>query len=173
MSDAGRTARRSSLAVTAFACCILLGGCVFDAPITITATRKVDQRLLGVWEPKDGDGRRLTVVRLDHSAYIALWGSDFLRVHHSDLAQVPFVSAELLGDEVPKPYEAPTYIYMTWALSEDGTQLELRHVKGEEKKGLIPRAVSKDSAQVQKLLIKNLQNPDLFDANTDKFTKAK
>ena len=102
-----------------------------------------------------------------------MWGKDFFRVHHSDLAQIPFVSAELLGDEVPKPDETPTYVYMTWALSEDGTQLELRYVKGEEKRGLIPRVVSKDSVQVQKLLIKNLQNPDLFEANTLKYTKAK
>ncbi len=173
MSAAARIAIKPILAVTAFAWCMFLGGCVFDAPITTSPTRKVDQRLLGKWEPKDWSGRPLTVVRLDDSAYIALWGRDFFRVHHSDLAQIPFVSAELLGDEVPKPYEKPTYVYMTWALSEDGAQLELRYVKGEEEKGLVPRAVSKDSAQVQKLLIENLQNPDLFDANTLQFVKAK
>ena len=170
MSAAARIARKTILAVTAFAFCIFLGGCVFEAPITTTATRKVDPRLLGEWAPKGGGGKVMTVGRLDELTYIVLTDSLFFRAHHSDVAQTAFVSAQYLDGE------AQRYLYMTWTLSENGTQLELRNVKGgnwQGKNGPIPSEVSKNSTLVQKFLIENLQNPDLFEADTLQFTKAK
>ena len=112
----------------------------------------------------------MTVGRLDELTYIVLTDSLFFRAHHSDVAQTAFVSAQYLDGE------AQRYLYMTWTLSENGTQLELRNVKGgnwQGKNGPIPSEVSKNSTLVQKFLIENLQNPDLFEADTLQFTKAK
>ena len=168
MNAGARIARKTILAVTAFAWCMFLGGCNFEAPITTSPTRKVDQRLLGEWAPKDGKGTPMTVRRLDDSVYIVFLGGDFWRVHHSDVGQSAFVSAQLLDDDERK------YGYVTWALSEDGIQLELRNVKGGKwQENSIPSAISKDSTLVQKFLAENLQNPNLFEADTLEFVKTK
>ena len=167
MSAAARIARKTILTVTAFAFCMFLGGCNFEAPITTSPTRKVDPRLLGEWESKNPNGKPLKVGRWDDSFYVALWDGVFWRVHHSDVAQTAFVSVQFLDDNERK------YAYMTWTLSTDGTQLELRNVRDRVLGGSIPYAVRGDAALVQKFLAENLRNPDLFEESTFKFTKTK
>jgi hypothetical protein len=56
---------------------------------------------------------------------------------------------------------------VTWKLSEDGKRLGLRYVSTQ----VIPKE-TKDSTSVQKLLKKNLKNPELL-ADEVQFTKER
>lgn len=151
--------RKSALGIVAALCCFAFTGCEYEFPITPKPTRKVDERLLGNWTSKDGKNT-MKVVRLDESNYIVSYNGDLFRAYHSDVAKTAFVSAQILDSAKPK------YGYSAWKLSEDGA--------------LIGRAVSdkvipdetKDSGSVQKLLEKNLQNPELFGEEVQ-FTKDK
>jgi hypothetical protein len=69
----------------------------------------------------------------------------------SDVAKTAFVSVQDIDSAERK------YSYLAWKLSEDGKQLGLRVVSDK----VIPKE-TKDSTGVQKLLEKNLKNPDLL-----------
>ena len=148
-----------TLGIVAVACCLVISGCIYDVPITSQGTRKVDARLLGNWTSKDGKNK-LKVVKLDDSNYIVLCDGDLYRAYHSDVADTPFVTVQKLEADKPQ------YAYWTWKLSGDGT-LSLRNVNDK----LVPDD-TKDSASVQKLLKKSLQNPALFGDETQ-MTKDK
>jgi hypothetical protein len=141
-------------------CCLALIGCEFDVPITSSPTRKVDERLLGDWISKDGK-EKMKVRRLDDFIYIVSFNGDLSRAYHSDVAKTSFVSVQDLESPGRK------YSYLAWKLSEDGQRLGLRVVSDK----VIPKE-TKDSASVQKLLEKNLQNPELLEDEAQ-FTKEK
>ena len=92
----------------------------------------------------------MKVVKLDDSNYSVSCDGDLYRAYHSDVADTPFVSVQKLESDKPQ------YAYWTWKLSDDGT-LSLRNVNDK----VVPDD-TKDSASVQNLLKKNLQNPVLF-----------
>ncbi len=143
-------AKRLSLGIVVAACCFVITGCIYDVPITAKPTGKIDVRLLGHWASKDGTNT-LKVVKLDDYNYIvANTDGNLYRVWHSDVADTPFVS--VLNLETDKPQ----YSYWTWKVSGDGT-LILRIVNDK----VIPDD-TKSSAEVRKLIKKNLQNPALF-----------
>src|SRR6266478_1799912 len=152
-------ARKFTLGIVAAVCCFAFSGCVYEVPITSKPTRKVDERLLGNWTSKDGKNK-MKVVRLDDSNYIVSYNGDLFRAFHSDVAKTSFVSVQILDSAKPK------YAYSAWKLSDDGTLMG----RGVSDK-VIPDE-TKDSASVQKLLEKNLQNPELFEDEAQ-FTKDK
>ena len=149
MNRVSLISRTFTFGIVAAACCFVISGCFYDVPITSKPTRKVDARLFGNWTSKDGK-TKMKVVKLDDSNYIVSTDGDLYRAYHSDLANTPFVSVQQLESAKPQ------YAYWTWKLSDDGT-LRLRNVNDK----VVPDD-TKDSASVQKLLKKNLQNPALF-----------
>lgn len=153
-------ARKLTLGIVAAVCCFAFSGCEYEVPITASPTRKVDEKLLGDWVSKDGKDK-IKVRRLDDSIYIVSYNGDLFRAYHSDVAKTSFVSVQDIDSTERK------YAYLTWKLSEDGKLLGLRVVSNK----VIPKE-SKDSASVQKLLEKNLQNAELLE-NETQFTKAK
>ena len=140
--------------------CLALSGCEYDVPITSSATRKVDGRLLGDWISKDRKDK-MKVRKLDDDVYIISYNGDLFRGYHSDLAKTSFVSVQDIDSAERK------YSYLAWELSADGNRLILRPINTD----LIPKE-TKDSASMQKLLEKNLQNPKLFNEQAE-FTKEK
>src|SRR4051812_3901284 len=54
----------------------LLAGCNYDVPLTAKATRKVDERLLGVWLGGDDGKDPMTVRQLDDSTYVVAMDHD-------------------------------------------------------------------------------------------------
>jgi len=148
-----------TLGIVAAVCCFLFSACEYEVPITSRPTRSVDEKLLGNWMSKDGK-ENIKVRRLDNSIYIVSYNGDLFRAYHSDVAGTPFVSVQNIDSAERK------YVYLTWKLSEDGKRLSLRVVNDK----VIP-IKTKGSASVQKLLKKNLQNPDLLEHETQ-FTKA-
>jgi hypothetical protein len=147
-----RTWLKSAVAAIASSWCLMCSGCAgdYDVPITVTPTRKIDQRLLGDWALKDGEDK-MKVRKLDESTYVVSYDCDLYRVFHSDVGKIAFISVQDLDSAERK------FAYFAYQLSDDAKLLDLTFVKEE----LIPKE-TKDSATVQKLLEQNLQNPKLF-----------
>jgi hypothetical protein len=152
--------QKFTLGIVAALCIFALSGCEYEVPITSNPTRKVDERLLGDWTSKDGKDK-MKVRRLDDSIYIVSYNGDLFRAYHSDVAKTSFVSVQDIDSADRK------YAYLTWKLSDDGKRLGLRVVSTK----LIPNEI-KDSAGIQKLLEKNLQNSELLEDEAQ-FTKEK
>lgn len=152
--------RKFTLGLVAAVCGFALSGCEYEVPITTSPTRKVDEKLLGDWLSKDGK-EKMKVRRLDDSIYIVSYNGDLFRAYHSDVARTSFLSVQDIDSAKRK------YAYLTWKVSADGKQLGLRVVTNK----VIPKE-TKDSASVQKLLEKNLQNAELLGEETQ-FTRAK
>jgi hypothetical protein len=146
--------------IIAAACVFAFSGCEYEVPLTSKPTRKVEEKLLGDWISKDGKDK-MKVRRLDDSIYIVSYNGDLFRAFHSDFAKTSFVSVQDIDSPDRK------YAYLTWKLSDDGKQLGLRVVNNK----VIPNEI-KDSESIQKLLEKNLQNPELLGEETQ-FTKEK
>ena len=153
-------ARKLSAGLSMALCCLVFAGCIFEVPITEAPTRKVEEKLLGDWVSKDGQNK-MKVRRLDESIYIVSVNGCLFRAYHSDVAQTALASVQDL--------EAPErkYAYVSWTLSADGKRLNWRTVSSR----VIPEHL-KDSAAVQKLLEKNLKNPELFEEEQE-YTKEK
>ena len=124
--------------------------CQFEAPITSTPTRKVQEQLLGNWISLDGK-ENMRVRRLDDSTYVVYYDGDLFRVYHSDISEIPLASVQDLNSNDRK------YVYVDWKLSSDATHLILRSVSDK----VIPKD-TKDAAAVAALLTKNKRNPELF-----------
>jgi hypothetical protein len=152
--------RKFALGIGAAICCFANSSCEFDVPITSEPTGKVSERLLGNWTSKDGK-EKMRVRKLDDSIYIVSYNGDLFRAYHSDVGRTPFLSVQDINSAERK------YAYLAWKLSADGKTLGLRPVNNK----VIPKE-SRDSATVQKLLEKNLQNPELFE-DEEQFTREK
>ena len=140
--------------IIAVACFFALSGCEYEVPLTAKPTRKVDEKLLGDWISTDGK-EKMKVRRLDDSIYIVSYNGDLFRAFHSEVAKTSFVSVQDIDSPDRK------YAYLTWKLSEDGKRLGLRVVNTK----VIPND-NKDSESIQKLVEKNLQNPELLGDET-------
>jgi len=152
--------RKFTPGIIAVACFFALSGCEYEVPLTAKPTRKVDEKLVGDWVSKDGKDK-MKVRRLDDSIYIVSYNGDLFRAFHSDVARTSFVSVQDIDSPDRK------YAYLTWKLSDDGKRLGLRVVNTK----VIPNE-NKDSETIQKLVEKNLQNPELLGDETQ-FGKEK
>jgi hypothetical protein len=136
--------------VLGVAVCLGIGACEYEAPITSSPTRTVQEQFLGNWVSMDGK-ENMRVRRLDDSTYIVYYDSDLFRAYHSDVAETPYASVQDLNSNDRK------YAYVVWKLSDDDKRLSLRNVN----RKVIPKE-TKDSATVAALLTKNMRNPDLL-----------
>lgn len=157
-----RVCRKLALVAVAIVCCLSLSGCESDYPVPITPgpTRKIDQRLLGNWVSKDGTDK-MKVRRFNDSIAIVSYNGDLLRAFHSDVGKSSFISLQDIDSAGRK------YVYLTYKVSDDGRELDLRVVNTK----VIPKETN-DSVSVQKLLKKNLQNSELF-GDEGQFAKEK
>ena len=140
--------RRS--AFVGLVCLCFLSACVYEVPITLNPTRKIEERLLGNWTSSDGK-EHMNVRQLDENSYVVYYDGDLFRAYHSDVGGTPFASVQDLNSTDRK------YAYVVWKLSEDGKNLTLRNVSNK----IVPKE-NKDSAAVAMLLEKNARNPDLL-----------
>lgn len=130
---------------------LVLAGCNYEVALTAKPTRKIDERLLGVWLGGDEGKDPMTVRRLDDSTYVIAMDDDIYRAFHTDFAGTAFLSVQDLNAD------NRLYLYLTAVLSPDGNQLTLRTVS--------PKVVPEETrgrAALQKLIKANLANPRLF-----------
>jgi hypothetical protein len=152
--------RRLSFGVAVWLCILAFTACEYEAPITPSPTRNVQERLLGDWVSLDGK-EQMKVRRFDDNIYIVYYDGDLFRAYHSDVAETPFVSVRDINSNDRK------YAYVVWKLSDDGKHLSLRSVQ----RKVVPKE-QKDSARVAELLKENAKNPDLFGEEIE-FNKEK
>ena len=152
--------RRFGFGVAICLSILAFAACEYEAPITPSPTRGVQERLLGDWVSLDGK-EQMKVRRLDDNIYIVYFDGDLFRAYHSDVAETPFVSVQDINSSDRK------YAYVVWKLSDDGKRLSLRSVQSK----LVPKE-QKDSATVAELLKENAKNPELFGEEIE-FNKEK
>lgn len=131
---------------------LTLAGCDYQVPLTEAPTRPVESQVLGNWIGVGDESSTLNLRQFDDRTYIAVIDGDAYRVHHSDFAGLPLVSAQDLNSADRK------YCLYRWTLQEKAQQLVLRRVNS--------RVVSEeaaDSATLQRQLQQHLQDPALFD----------
>lgn len=139
---------------------LALAGCNYDVALTAKPTRKVDDRLLGVWQ--GGEEKDVMVVRkYDAETYVVAMDDDIYRAFHSDFAGVAFLSVQELEDD-------RQYVYLTTELSADGRKLTLRMVSTK----VVPEE-TKGRDALQKLIKANVANPGLLAGEPLVFTRRK
>lgn len=152
---------RTAVGLLALLGSVAFPGCIFEVPITVTPTRKVDERLPGNWSgPKAGE--KMNVRKLDDSGYIISFEGELFRAFHTDLDGVPYVSVQDLNHKERK------YWYVDYRLSDDGQRLTLRAVNTD----VIP-AGTQAVADVQALLRQQADHRELFIEERFEFTKEK
>jgi hypothetical protein len=119
--------------------------------LTAQPTRKIDERLLGVWLGGEGGKDQMVVRPFDESTYVVAMDHDIYRAFHSDFADTAFLSVQDLNAS------NRLYLYLTAAVSADGQQLTIRTVSTK----VVPEGTKSRDA-LQKLIQANLANPKLF-----------
>ena len=142
--------RRCAQGLALVALVMLLAGCIYDAPLTANATRRVDARIVGDWASDDGK-ESLKVRALDSTTYLLILNGDPFRAWHSDFAELPLVTVQDLDDPARK------YAYLKYMLSDDGQRLTAYAVNSET----IPSTL-KSSSEARRLMRASLENPKLF-----------
>lgn len=128
-----------------------LAGCDYPVPLTEAPTRPVETQVLGNWIGVGDESSMLNLRQLDEHTYIAVIDGDAYRVHHSDFAGLPLVSAQDLNSSDRK------YCLYTWTLQEEAKQLVLRRVNSR----VVPEDAA-DSATLQRQLQQHRQDPALL-----------
>jgi hypothetical protein len=128
----------------------LLAGCDYDVALTAKPTRKVDERLIGVWLGGDEGKDAMTVRQLDDFTYVVAMDHDIYRAFHTDFAGTGFISVQQLEKD-------RRYLYLTAEVSPDGSKLTIRTVNTK----VVPEE-TKGRAALQKLVQANLANPKLY-----------
>ena len=148
----GRTtgSRRCAQGLALVAMAVVLASCIYDAPLTANATRRVDARLVGDWTSDDGK-ENLKVRSLDATTYLLILNGDPFRGWHSDFADVAFVTVQDLDNPARK------YAYLKYALSDDGRRLTAYAINSD----VVPSTL-KSSSEARRLLRAGLENPKLF-----------
>jgi hypothetical protein len=144
------------LSVLLTATCLALAGCNYDSSLTSKPTQPVNEKLLGDWQSVDKDTGKVEVLhvrRLDDSNYAVAMDGDIYRAFHSDFAGIAFMSVQ----DLQVGREDHKYVYFTWQLSADGTQLTLHGISTK----VVPEE-TKGRTALQKLIKANLKNPELF-----------
>jgi hypothetical protein len=140
---------------------LCLAACNYDAPLTAKPTRKIDERLLGNWLGGEEGKDPMHVRKLDDTTYVVAFDKDIYRAFHSDFEKTAFLTVQDLNSS------DRLYLYMTWEISADGTQLTLRTVNDK-----IVTDKTKGQAALQKAVKENLKNPALL-GETMIFTRKK
>ena len=141
--------RRAVAGLVAVLGIALLSGCIYDVPITLTPTRKVEERLLEENWYCAKEKETMSVRKLDDSDLVA-YGKDLFRAWHSDLDGVAFMSVR--GSQ-PRGVRATYFAYRRRL---DGG-LTIRVVNPER----IPEE-TQSVADVQGLLRQHADEPVLF-----------
>ncbi len=139
-----------NLLFAGLATALLFAGCNYDSPLTAKPTRKVNERLLGVWLGGENGKDTMVVRSLDDFTYAVAMDDAIYRAFHSDFADTAFLSVQELNHD-------RLYVYLTATLSADGNTLTLRVVSTK----VVPDD-TRGRAALQKLVRANLTNPKLL-----------
>ena len=75
---------------------LLLSSCIYDAPLTDTPTRKIDERLIGDWVSVEEKPSVVQVRKFDDTNFVLIDGRNIYRMFHSDFEGINFLSLQNL-----------------------------------------------------------------------------
>ena len=84
---------------------LLLSSCIYDAPLTESPTRKIDERLIGDWVSVEEKPSVIQIRKFDDRNFVLIDGGNVYRMFHSDLEGINFLSLQNLetnGDSARK-----------------------------------------------------------------------
>src|ERR1700704_5895577 len=74
----------------------IFSSCIYEAPLTESPTRKIDERLIGDWVSVEEKPSVVQVRKFDDSNFVLIDGGTVYRVFHSDFEGVNFLSLQNL-----------------------------------------------------------------------------
>ena len=143
--------------------CLLICGCVYDAPLVEDAVVPVNPALTGLWQEIPAEGKpedpdeRLVILPFSKTEYVAVVSPDdgglYFRAYPVHLGGMELIQLEWLGvdKEEDEPYHVCRYslkdeILTVEVLNEDVISSDLE-----------------DAAALREALLENCRNPDLFE----------
>ena len=75
---------------------LLLSSCIYDAPLTDSPTRKIDERLIGDWVSVEEKPSVVQVRKFDDTNFVLIDGGNVYRMFHSDFEGINFLSLQNL-----------------------------------------------------------------------------
>jgi hypothetical protein len=168
---------------------VFIGGCFYEAPVSLTPSQEIDHRVLGPWESGEGrEGRetnKLQITEADAHHYtisfrwakgglIDLGQMDF-RAHHVKVAGLDIVNVQLIDPTTKKPSK---WAFLSYTLP-DADTIHVRLIN----KGVFPLSPSTQgnpgsdrilTADAMRKHIESVaQRPDLFSGGEMLLTRTK
>jgi hypothetical protein len=78
---------------------LLLSGCIYEAPLTESPTRTIDERLVGDWVSVEEKPSVIQIRKFDDSNFILIDSGQVYRVFHSDFGNINFLSLQNLDSK--------------------------------------------------------------------------
>jgi hypothetical protein len=141
---------------------LLLGGCIYDAPLTESPTRKIDERLIGDWVSVEEKPDTIQIRKFDDSNFILIDGANIYRVFHSDFENISFLSVQNLDSSGSS---ARRFAFIDYQF-EQPNRVRARAIN----KDVISESL-RTTAEIQKNLREHLQDKHLFNKEEIVYTR--
>ena len=141
---------------------LLLSSCIYDAPLTESPSRKIDERLIGDWVSVEEKPDTIEIRKFDDSNFILIDGGNIYRVFHSDFEGTSFLSVQNLdsaGDS------ARRFAFIDYRF-EQPDRVRARAINKE----VISESL-RTTAEIQKSLREHLQDAHLFNKEEIVYTR--
>ena len=140
----------------------LFSSCIYEAPLTQTPTRKIDERLIGDWVSVEEKPSVIQIRKFDDWNFILIDGGNVYRVFHSDFEGLNFLNLQNLDNN-----------------STSARRFALIDYRFEQPDRVRARALNKDTvpeslrttSELQKGLRAHLKDPQLFNKEEIVYTR--
>jgi hypothetical protein len=140
----------------------LFSSCIYEAPLTQTPTRKIDERLIGDWVSVEEKPSVIQIRKFDDSNFILIDGGTVYRVFHSDFEGISFLSLQNLETNGTSARKFAVIDYRF----EQPDRVRARAVS----KDTVPESLRTPS-ELQKSLRAHLKDPQLFNKEEIVYTR--
>ncbi len=133
--------------------CLLLASCIYEAPLTESPTRKIDERLIGDWVSVEEKPSQIQIRKFDDSNFVLIDGTQVYRVFHSDFGGLNFLSVQNLdsGGTYARKFAFIDYRF------EEPDRVRVRAIN----KDVVPDSL-RTTSDLQKIIRAHLKDPQLF-----------
>ena len=141
---------------------LLFASCIYEAPLTESPTRKVDERLIGDWVSVEEKPSAIEIRKFDDSNFVLSDGGNVYRVFHSDFEGINFLSLQNLES---KGSSARKFAFIDYRF-EQPDKVRARAVNKET----VPETL-RTTSEIQKSVRDHLKDPQLFNKEEIVYTR--